>query len=412
MRTIIASVLISGLVLLLGGSAVIYYGLYDVAATDPHWPATRWILETARVRSIKAHAASIKAPPGLDDPAVLPMGVEHFAAHCAVCHGAPGVSQGDIGRGLYPPPTDLAKAAPVYSTAELFWIVKHGIKMTGMPSWSDHTDEELWATVAFLKKLPGMSEQEYARLVMANMAHGAQHHHGGSEEGRPDSTAPASHEHHCHKSRPENGLPPACLIAGNAPQVLDQHEQMKRIRRRGREPEMLIEGARRVVFRVNGKSPDTGDVGGLQCATHRVFHETGADPPALPFYAHRQTRQQHDRHRMTRETFGQALGRILVGNLADHECVEADNGLIRKTEIGLRRAGLLVGEGEADQKAAELLASTIECIDRMIAAQLLNPQTRHHPGSWVSNTLRSRNSRCSRGSSRGGASSAAMKAAH
>ena len=113
--------------------------------------------------------------PGLDDPAKLLIGVEHYAAHCAVCHGAPGVSKGDIGRGLYPPP-DLAKAVQTYNPAELFWIVKHGIKMTGMPAWVDHSDEEIWATVGFLEKLPAMSEQEYARLLMASMAHGGHWH--------------------------------------------------------------------------------------------------------------------------------------------------------------------------------------------------------------------------------------------
>jgi hypothetical protein len=68
--------------------------------------------------------------------------------------------------------------------------------MTGMPGWSDHSDEELWATVAFVKKLPGMSEPDYARLVMATMAHGAQHRHGGGEEGRPGPTAPSDYDHH------------------------------------------------------------------------------------------------------------------------------------------------------------------------------------------------------------------------
>ena len=115
-------------------------------------------------------------PPGLDDPAKVLIGVEHYAAHCAVCHGAPGVPKGDIGRWLYPPPPDLSKAVPLYSRAELFWILKHGIKMTGMPAWSDHSDEELWATVGFLEKLPAMSEQEYARLLMTSMAHGGHLH--------------------------------------------------------------------------------------------------------------------------------------------------------------------------------------------------------------------------------------------
>jgi len=187
MRTAIASLLIAVLVVLLGAGAVFYAGVYDVAATTPHWPIAGTILEMARLRSIKAHAAGTAAPPGLDDPAKVLIGVEHYAAHCAVCHGAPGVPRGDIGRGLYPAPPDLAKAALLYTPAELFWILKHGIKMTGMPAWSDHSDEELWATVAFLEKLPGMSEQDYARLVMASMAHGG-HHHPGS--GDRDSTHP------------------------------------------------------------------------------------------------------------------------------------------------------------------------------------------------------------------------------
>jgi mono/diheme cytochrome c family protein len=195
MRRIIVAILIAGIFALLGGFAVIATGAYDVAATAPHWPVTRWVMETARIRSIKAHAAGIPVPPGFDDPANLSMGVEHFAAHCAVCHGAPGVPKGDIAQGLYPPPPDLAKTAPLYSAAELFWIVKNGIKMTGMPAWRDHSDEELWATVSFVKKLPGMSEQDYARLVMANMAHGAQHHHGGGEEAPPGPTPTDHHEH-------------------------------------------------------------------------------------------------------------------------------------------------------------------------------------------------------------------------
>lgn len=176
MRTVIASIIITALVVLLGGFAAIYAGVYDVAATEPHSPATSWLLETARTRSIKAHAANIHAPPGLDDPAKVIIGVEHYAAHCAVCHGAPGVPKGDIAHGLYPQPPNLAETAKRYSPGELFWILKNGIKMSGMPAWNDHSDDEFWATVSFLDKLPGMSEQDYANLVAASMAHGGHHH--------------------------------------------------------------------------------------------------------------------------------------------------------------------------------------------------------------------------------------------
>ena len=176
MRTIIASLLIAAIMFVLGAGVVIYAGFYDVAATTPHWAATAWLLEVARTRSVKAQAAGIVVPPGLTDPAKVIIGVEHYAAHCAVCHGAPGVPKGDIARGLYPSPPDLAKVTPRYTPAELFWIVKHGVKMTGMPAWNNHSDDELWATVGFLEKLPGMSEEDYAKLVTANIAHGGHQH--------------------------------------------------------------------------------------------------------------------------------------------------------------------------------------------------------------------------------------------
>ena len=196
MRTVIASILIAGLILLLGGFVVIYTGMYNVAATDPHWPVTHWVLETARIRSIKAHAVDLRVPAGLDDPAKIPMGVEHFAAHCAVCHGAPGVPKGDIAHGLYPPPPDLAVTAKLYSGGEMFWIIKHGIKMTGMPAWADHSDEEVWATVAFLRKLPGMTPEEYARLVIQSMQAGGHPHDDDHGQAPPaDASSPGAHSH-------------------------------------------------------------------------------------------------------------------------------------------------------------------------------------------------------------------------
>ena len=192
MRSILATVAITLAMVLIGGAVFVYSGSYDIAATAPHWRITEWILETARVRSIKAHATGITAPAGLDDPARIPMGVEHFAAHCVVCHGAPGVRKGDIADGLYPPPPDLAITAKRYSDGELFWIIKHGIKMTGMPAWADHSDEEVWAIVVFIEKLPGMTQEEYGKLIMASMAHGGHHHPGGAKDENVDALPPAT----------------------------------------------------------------------------------------------------------------------------------------------------------------------------------------------------------------------------
>ena len=183
----------------IGGTLFVYAGAFDVAATDPHWSITERLLDIARTRSIKVRAAGITPPAGFDDQAKILMGVEHFADHCAVCHGAPGVPKGEIAQGLYPRPPDLDHASTHLSDGELFWIIKHGIKMTGMPSWADHGDDELWATVAFLKKLTGMSPEEYGKLVMQVMSHGGQHHPGGSgDKGEtPHGSAGTvpSHEH-------------------------------------------------------------------------------------------------------------------------------------------------------------------------------------------------------------------------
>jgi mono/diheme cytochrome c family protein len=201
MRRFLISLTVVVVLFIVGGLVFIYSGYFNVAASEPHSSITRWVLETARTRSIKVHAADIEVPPGLDDPAQLLIGTEHFAAHCAICHGAPGVSKGEMADGLNPQPPDLAHSSEHYTPSELFWIVKHGIKMTGMPAWGDHSDDELWATVAFIRKLPEMTTEDYAKLVAQVVSHGGQHHpaaHDAHPEPRteqPQDAAAPSHHH-------------------------------------------------------------------------------------------------------------------------------------------------------------------------------------------------------------------------
>src|SRR5437764_12936039 len=194
MRSVIATVASVVVLFALAGAGLIYSGAYYVGADQPHWSVTSWLLNVARDRSIRTHASGIAVPAGLDDPARIVAGVSHYAEHCAVCHGAPGVEWGDVAEGLYPRPPNLANAPRFYTPGELFWIIKHGIRMTGMPSWGDHSDDELWATVAFIQKLPGMTDQDYAKLVEASRAQGG--HHRENREPQPESAAqPAEKEH-------------------------------------------------------------------------------------------------------------------------------------------------------------------------------------------------------------------------
>jgi mono/diheme cytochrome c family protein len=172
MKTVIVSVAAVALAAALIVGAFIYLGIFNVAADDPHWPVTYRIMETARVRSIATHAASIQAPPDLDDHARIVAGTSHFSEHCSACHSAPGVEADDMAEGMYPKPPTLIAARLKWTPSELFWIVKHGIKMSGMPSWADHSDDDLWNTVAFLEQLPGMSQADYERLVEESKAGG------------------------------------------------------------------------------------------------------------------------------------------------------------------------------------------------------------------------------------------------
>lgn len=148
-----------------GTLAFIYSGVYDVGATTPHFDLTLRVLRTAMKQSVKRQARDIKVPE-LDDPEKVHMGLKNFNAMCVTCHGAPGTPPSEISKGLYPQAPDLAKAAGNWTSAELYVIVKRGIKMSGMPAWEPtHSGEEIWALVAFLKLLPTMPTAEYQGAV-------------------------------------------------------------------------------------------------------------------------------------------------------------------------------------------------------------------------------------------------------
>ena len=84
---------------------------------------------------------------------------------CSLCHLAPGMKRTEISRGLYPRAPELRRKSEL-TPAEQFWVVKHGLKMTGMPAWGvTHDDELLWDVVAFLRKLPELTADQYQTLV-------------------------------------------------------------------------------------------------------------------------------------------------------------------------------------------------------------------------------------------------------
>jgi mono/diheme cytochrome c family protein len=98
-------------------------------------------------------------------------GAGQYAEMCGSCHLAPGMKRTEIGRGLYPRAPELRRGSGL-TPAEEFWVVKHGIKMTGMPAWGvTHDDELLWDVVAFLRKMPELAAEQYQALVRSAPTH-------------------------------------------------------------------------------------------------------------------------------------------------------------------------------------------------------------------------------------------------
>jgi mono/diheme cytochrome c family protein len=148
----------------LAGVAFVWSGLYDISATDQHLRPTYFAIRKTMDQSVERRAARIAVPP-LDAPAQLERGFALFRRHCVQCHGAPGVAPDPFSLALRPLATPLARSGLDRSPGYLYWVVKNGIKMTGMPAWDFRMDDaDLWAVVAFVRHLPTLSAAQYAAL--------------------------------------------------------------------------------------------------------------------------------------------------------------------------------------------------------------------------------------------------------
>ncbi len=206
-------------------------GLTNFAADEPHAELINGVIAFTRERFIAARSEDIEVP-DLNDPAMLADGAAHYVPMCSGCHLGPGTQDTEVRRGLYPQPPNLAQPSghagghdhsDMQTAAKRqFWIVKHGIKMTGMPAWgATHDDEAIWGLVAFLQKLPEMSPEEFAALSEGAGGHGRSGGHDGMQqedmkgmEGmkgmqKPAGSAPAGHvdppgaKPHGHGAKPQ-----------------------------------------------------------------------------------------------------------------------------------------------------------------------------------------------------------------
>ena len=151
-------------VLAIGLGAFVASGIYNMGADDPHYKPTLMMLTQMRERSIDTRAGNLQVP-NLDDPARIKQGAANFNSMCSGCHIPPGGEATEISQGLYPSPPKLSELAKV-EPAHAFWVIKHGLKMSGMPAWGvTMYDSALWDMVAALPKISKMSPAEYKTLV-------------------------------------------------------------------------------------------------------------------------------------------------------------------------------------------------------------------------------------------------------
>ena len=121
-------------------------GFYSVAASASDAGPVVWALTRVRTASIARHADD-RPPFALDDAGAIREGARHFAEYgCVHCHGAPGTQWSKFSEGLNPEAADLGEVAKTRNPAAIFWAVKNGIRMTGMPSFGKAgiPDNELW----------------------------------------------------------------------------------------------------------------------------------------------------------------------------------------------------------------------------------------------------------------------------
>ena len=188
----------------------VFFGVYNVAATSAHSRLIYWLVHTTAIRSIKWRARNIEVP-DLARPAMALRGLALFKEHCVLCHGAPGVARQDFAKGFLPGAPPLAQVGREWPPQEVYWTIRHGIKMTAMPAWEYRlADSDLWALTAFVRVLPNLSPADYQALAASQpepqkpaAGRSAEPAHGPADVSRGKT---AFHQYACHMCHQAPGI--------------------------------------------------------------------------------------------------------------------------------------------------------------------------------------------------------------
>ena len=159
-------------------------GAYNIAATQPHWRVTKSLIDLAKDRSIETHSEDIQVP--AVGEAEKDAAFSQYHEMCRLCHGAPEFPPLEFAKGFYPSPPSLIAGdiQQEFGKAQIYWIAKHGIKMTGMPAFGPtHSEQELWGLAALVEEMPQMTPDQYRQAVKkAEQEHGESNHGHGETQ--------------------------------------------------------------------------------------------------------------------------------------------------------------------------------------------------------------------------------------
>lgn len=138
--------------------------IFNTSAMQPHSKVLSWGVHMTMINSVarRSRGDVPSVPPTRE---TLMAGARLYETHCIMCHGGPGIARARWASGMLPTPPYLIDATTRWSHAELYNLVHDGVKMTGMPAWSEvESDRQVAEVVAFLEVMPKMTPDQFARL--------------------------------------------------------------------------------------------------------------------------------------------------------------------------------------------------------------------------------------------------------
>lgn len=187
MKTVLYTLLIGFGIALGGVGWVLWNGFVPISAVPSEHPALQWLLHSSYEQAVRRAATQVKKPEPWPFAEQGASAAADFHAMCASCHTPPGEALSVQVQGMNPQPPRFSELMQRRSPTEAFWVIKHGVRMTGMPAFGPtHSDEQLWPLVAFLQQGSEMSAEEYAQKL-----HQAGAKQGSADDGHDHSHGPA-----------------------------------------------------------------------------------------------------------------------------------------------------------------------------------------------------------------------------